>query len=109
MEAIASAADAPQIATAPPVSVPKAVPSRNARATAMPLAMVRATAPTTSATVTQPSADTWATVMRSPRSATPVRSTTPDARWIPARHLPSSARKLSAMPSSSAKSIALAR
>jgi hypothetical protein len=106
MDAIASAAEAPQIATAPPVSVPNALPSLSMRATRIPHTTVRATDATTRPIVPQPSACTWVIVMRSPRRATPVRSTTEEAIWIPGRQRPSSARKLSAMPSSSANSIA---
>jgi hypothetical protein len=42
--AIASAADAPQIATAPPVNTPNAASSRAARASSQPKAIVTATA-----------------------------------------------------------------
>jgi hypothetical protein len=74
----------------------------------MPARIVSATEPTTSATVPQPSAVTWAMVIRNPRSATPTRRITLEANWMPGMQRPSSARKLSAMPSRSAKSIALA-
>jgi len=103
---MASAADAPQIATAPPVSVPNALPSLRTRAARIPQRIVSVTVTTTSAIVPQPSAATCEMVMRNPRSATPMRRTLLDASWMPGRHLPSSARKLSAMPSSNAKSIA---
>jgi hypothetical protein len=66
---------------------------------------VIATVTTTSATVCHPSDSTWEKVMRSPSRATPVRSTTLEASWMPGRQRPSSARKCSAMPSSSAKSM----
>ena len=56
---MASAADAPQIATAPPVSVPKALPSFSARASAMPHDDgERRPRPRPAATVLQPSAST---------------------------------------------------
>ncbi|MNL83758.1 hypothetical protein D3C87_2114920 [compost metagenome] len=67
--------------------------------------MVTATRVTTSATGFQPNAAICSRVMRMPSSATPMRNTVRAVNSIPALHLPSPARKFSAMPSSSANSI----
>ncbi|MCY1543660.1 hypothetical protein D9M68_794860 [compost metagenome] len=106
----ASAADAPQMATAPPVSRPKNIWKPINRASTMPTAMVSATASTTMATGCQPSASTWSAVMRRPKSATPRRSTCRATKSMPAALRvacpPSSCvRKFNAMPSSKANSM----
>ena len=67
--------------------------------------MVIATDKTTSSTGCQPSATTWAAVMRRPNRATPMRSTWRALNSMPGAHGPSSARKFIAMPSSNANSI----
>ena len=60
-EAIASAAEAPQIPTEPPVSTPKLVDWRVALANSVPHRIVRITATAVSASTVPPSDSTWAT------------------------------------------------
>ena len=103
--AIASAADAPQIATAPPVSAPKPASSRALRASSQPLAIVSTTATAVSASTPTPSDWIWPKVMRMPSKATPTRRTVRDANSSPGWHRGSCERKLTAMPSNSAKSM----
>lgn len=103
---MASVADAPQIETAPPLSSPKRSPRRSARASATPIAIVSTMPPAASAMALQPSVATSASVMRSPRSATPARRTAREAISMPGRNR-ASAMKLKAMPSSSANTMAL--
>ena len=103
--AMARAADAPQIATAPPVSTPKAGSSFAARASSQPTQIVAATAPTVSVSAPAPSDCIWSNVMRIPSSATPRRSTPREAKSMPGRQRASAERKLTAMPSSRANSI----
>ena len=69
--AMASAAEAPQIATAPPVSRPSAVDCFMARASHAPKAMVSSTATMISSTAVPPSAAICSSVMRAPSRATP--------------------------------------
>ena len=71
----ARAAEAPQIAVAPPVSRPNILWKPSSRAAASSTAIVRATETTTISTGCQPSAAIWPAVMRRPSSATPMRST----------------------------------
>ena len=104
--ASASAAEAPQIAVAPPVSRPNKPRKPNSRATTIDTDIVTVTETTTSSSGCQPMAITWKMVMRSPSSATPMRSTLRAANPIPAVQRPSAPRKFIAMPSSSANSIA---
>ena len=101
----ASAADAPQMATAPPVSSPKKPRKPSASAAITPTPMVASTEPSTSSTGGQPSAITGSNPMRSPSRATPQRSTLRAVNSIPGRQGPASARKFIARPSSSANSI----
>ncbi|MCY1185982.1 hypothetical protein D9M73_268090 [compost metagenome] len=101
----ARAAEAPQIAVAPPVSMPNTRWKPMALAATIETRMVTTTRLTTSTTGFQPSAAICSRVMRMPSSATPMRSTVRAVNSIPALHVPSPARKFSAMPSSSANSI----
>ena len=75
----------------------------------MPKPMVSATESTTIAIGHAPSAVIWASVMRTPSSATPMRSSVLAENWMPGTQRPSVDRKFIAMPSSSANSIAEAR
>ncbi len=77
---IAIAAEAPQIAVAPPESRPNSGLKPIARAAQIDAKMVSVTAATTSATGCQPSAAISPSVMRKPSSATPSRSTVRDRR-----------------------------
>ena len=104
--AIASVADAPQIATAPPVIRAKRHCRPNSRAATKPVPIVSAISPATTTGVCQPNAAMSCMVMRMPSSPTPSRNTTFEANSTPGLALPSSIRKLKAMPISSAKSSA---
>ena len=105
--AIAIAAEAPQIATAPPVSSAKRHLRPKSRATASANRIVATTPATTSSTSGQPRRASISTEMRAPSSATPSRSTVRAVIEMPgAVFAPSSARKFSASPRSSAISIA---
>ena len=104
-EEIARAADAPQIATAPPVRMPKSHLRPNSRASSRPAPMVIATHATTSMMGPVPSAKICDSVTRTPSRATPTRSSRLDVKLIPGTQRPSTARKWNAMPSSSANSI----
>ncbi len=101
----ASAADAPQIAVAPPLSSPNSDWNPISRASSIETPIVSTTETMTIPTGPQPSAVIWPAVMRSPSSATPKRSTWRAANSIPGAHGPSPERKFIAMPSSSANSI----
>ena len=101
----ASAAEAPQIAVAPPLSRPYIVLKPIIRATAIDTRMVITTEPTTSRTGCQPRADICSKVMRTPSRATPILSSERAANSMPGRQTLSSVRKFSAIPSSSANSI----
>ncbi|MNE37078.1 hypothetical protein D3C80_1309160 [compost metagenome] len=103
--ASASAAEAPQMAVAPPVSMPNRRWKPSALAATTDTLMVTATRITTSATGFQPSPAICSRVMRMPSRATPMRSTVRAVNSMPALHLPSADRKLSAMPSSRANSM----
>ncbi len=103
--ASASAADAPQIAVAPPESRPKVLRKPSMRATPIEIRMVSATETTTPATGCQPSAEMSPKVMRRPSSATPQRSTVRAVKATPAAQLVSVARKFIETPSSNANSI----
>ncbi len=102
---IAMAADAPQIATEPPVSTPKEGLNPAMRANSKPTAMVAATDPTTSKTGNQPRAAICPSVMRKPNSATPTRKRCLAAISMPGMHGPPCERKFMDMPSSSANSM----
>jgi hypothetical protein len=101
----ASAAEAPQIAVAPPLSRPNSDWKPISLASSIDTLIVRTTETTTIPTGPQPSSAIWPTVMRKPSSATPKRSTWRAANSMPAAHGPSPDRKFIAMPSSSANSI----
>ncbi len=103
--ASANAAEAPQMAVAPPVSRPNKGWKPSARAASIDTAIVMATETTTSATGCHPSVATCVAVMRRPSRATPMRSTWRALNSMPGAHGPSSARKFIAMPSSNANSI----
>ncbi len=103
--AMASAADAPQIATAPPVSMPKLQWRPVSRATSRPKPIVAATQQTTTRIVLGPSAPIWSKVTRAPRSPTPMRSTVRAAKSMPGAVRGSADRKWNAIPSRSASSI----
>ena len=103
--ASASAAEAPQIAVAPPLSRPNRVWNPISRAASIDTPIVSNTDTTMIATGCHPSSATWPTVMRSPSSATPMRSSCRPANSIPGLHAPSPDRKFIAMPSNSANSI----
>ena len=103
---MAMAAEAPQIATAPPVSTPKRQPCPSARPATQPNRIVATTAPITRRIGAGPSATSISTLMRAPRSATPRRRTVRAAKWMPGTERPSSARKWNAIPRSSAMSMA---
>ena len=103
--ASASAAEAPQIAVAPPLSRPNRLWKPISLATAIDAPIVSTTAITTMASGCQPSSTTWPSVMRKPSSATPKRSTVRAVNSMPGRHGPSPDRKFIARPSSSANSI----
>ena len=89
--AIAIAAEAPQIAVAPPVSTPKRRDCPKTRAATMPKAMVATTAPTMTSPCSSRAPPSWSTVMRAPSRATPKRSTRRAAKSTPAFALPSMA------------------
>ncbi|MCY1409540.1 hypothetical protein D9M71_248910 [compost metagenome] len=101
----ASAAEAPQIAVAPPVSMPKMRLKPKTLAATTETAMVATTTITTNATGFQPSVAICSSVMRIPSRATPRRRTVRAVNSIPALHLPSPARKFIAIPSSNANNI----
>ncbi|MNG34028.1 hypothetical protein D3C84_1204230 [compost metagenome] len=67
--------------------------------------MVKTTHSTTPATGCQPSATTWAKVMRKPSSATPSRRMVDAVNAMPGTQGPSMDRKFIAIPRRSAKSI----
>ena len=71
----------------------------------MPNPMVSATETTTIAIGNAPSAVICPSVMRTPRSATPKRSSVLAENWMPGTQRPSVDRKFRAMPSSNANSI----
>ena len=103
--ASAMAAEAPQIAVAPPVSSPKRVLKPMARAASIATTMVMTTEATTITTGCHPSAAICEKVMRMPSRATPMRSTSREVNSIPGLQAPSVARKFTAMPSRSANSM----
>ncbi|MNE38589.1 hypothetical protein D3C80_1324930 [compost metagenome] len=101
----ANAAEAPQMAVAPPVSMPKRRLKPKSLAARTETAMVTTTTITTKATGFQPRVAICSRVMRIPNRATPRRRTVRAVNSIPALHLPSPARKFSAIPSSNANNI----
>ena len=104
-EAIASAAEAPQTATAPPERTPNIGDKPRRRANKSPIRMVVATPTITVATGHAPSEAIWLSVMRTPSRPTPRRRMERDENSIPATHRPSSCRKWNAMPNMSANSM----
>ena len=70
---MASAAEAPQIATAPPESKPSSRGRFIHLASSRPAAIVSTTASTIASADQGPSLATWLKVMRAPRRATPIR------------------------------------
>jgi hypothetical protein len=81
--AIAIAAEAPQIATAPPVSTPNLCRYPSRRARRIPNPIVSATDSTTMTTGSAPSAVICPSVMRAPSSATPMRNSVLAENWMP--------------------------
>lgn len=75
------------------------------RASAMPKRSVPTTPASSSAIMPQPSDSSISTLIRAPSTATPKRSTVRAVKATPGAVGPSSPRKLSAMPKSSAISI----
>jgi hypothetical protein len=104
-EAIASAAEAPQIATAPPERTPNIGDKPSRRASRNPNTIVVVTPTITVATGQAPSEAIWPSVMRTPSRPTPTRNTERDVNSMPATHRPSSCRKWNAIPNRSANSI----
>ena len=104
-EAMASAAEAPQIPTEPPESTPKLRLKPRARASSRPTRSVVVTPATTMATGTGPRATICSTVIRAPSRATPVRRMAFEANSMPAMQRPSSCRTWKVMPNRSANSI----
>ena len=104
-EAMASAAEAPQIATAPPERTPNIDDRPMRRAKRNPNRIVVATPTITVATGHGPSEAIWLSVTRTPSKPTPSRSTDREANSMPATQRPSSCRKWKAMPNSSANSM----
>ena len=102
--AIAAAAEAPQIATAPAVSTPKRRCILANGAQTRPNTIVSVTAAATPIIVCQPRPAICSKVMRPPRRATPMRRIERDDRPTPGAKRDSAEMKLKAMPSSSAKS-----
>ena len=102
MVAIAIAAEAPQMAVAPPVRTPRRRESPSAFAAPIPKAMVTTTPATMSPPLNQPSPPICSNVIRAPSSATPRRRIRRAAKSTPGFARPSPATVLSAMPSSSA-------
>ena len=102
---MAIAAEAPQIATAPAVSKPNRQPWPKNRATQSPNKIVARTPSTTSPINCGPNPVIRSALIRTPKSATPTRNNVLPVKLIPATVLPSSPRKLTAMPSKSASSI----
>ncbi len=104
-EAMASAADAPQMPTAPPVSSPNRAGKRRDLARNTPTPMVVATPRIARRIGAGPSIIASDTVMRTPSNATPNRRTVREVKSMPGLQAPSTDRKLKAMPRSRAKSM----
>jgi len=82
-EAIASAAEAPQIATAPADNIAKSRGSFSMRAMTVPIASVMMTPPTTIPAVSIPRLSTSPHVILAPSSATPNRRILLELKRIP--------------------------
>ena len=102
---MASAAEAPQMPTAPPDRMPNERVRPSQRAAKAPRVMVEVTATTTVAMGIRPRPTIWLTVIFAPSRATPMRRMDLDENSIPATQRPSSCRKWNAMPSSRANSM----
>ncbi len=102
---MASAAEAPQIATTARHDAERRPQPEQPRQSPRLARIVVATLTTTISTGPGPSPAICSIVIRTPSSATPSRSTLRAANSIPATQRPSSCRKWNAMPSSSANSI----
>ena len=102
---MAIAADAPQIAVAPPDRTPKRGSNPIQRAASVDAPIVSATAATTSRSGLQPSEVTSAIVIFRPKSATPRRSTNFDVKAMPGLQRSTSPRKFMASPIRSANSM----
>ncbi len=104
-EAMARAAEAPQMPTAPPDSTPNARDRPRRGATSRPSVMVESTPTTTMRIGAGPRLMICSAVTRAPSKATPRRSTALDENSMPATQRPSSCRKWKAMPSRRPNSI----
>ena len=89
-EAIARAAEAPQIPTAPPDRMPKDRFRPRARAARVPIRRVLITPITTVTIGIRPRPMIWDRVIRAPSKATPTRSTVLEDTSMPATQRPSS-------------------
>ena len=99
---MAIAADAPQIAVAPPVRMPMRRERPSAFAAPIAEDDRDATPATMSPPLNQPRPPIWSIVIRAPSSATPKRRMRRATKSTPGLAMPSTATALSAMPSSSA-------
>jgi len=104
--ASASAAEAPQIATAPPVRMANRQPRENSFAQRKPKPMVSAIRPATVINPEAPMLVMSPSVMRAPKSTMPSRSSDLEAKTTPSDVRSWSAMKLNAMPIKSANSMA---
>ena len=95
---MASAADAPQMATAPADNTLRADVRPRRRPSQNPNDSVLSTASTTTAALGQPNAATWLAVMRAPSRPTPSRSTWRAPNSTPGRVRGAIAMKFSATP-----------
>ena len=103
--AIAKAADAPQIATAPAERKAKRPRKPKNREAANPNPIVNGTINTTIATIGQPSSLIIPKLIRSPNNATPNRNNVFDVYEIPGPQLGSSTRKFRLIPNKSASNM----
>jgi hypothetical protein len=98
----ASAADAPQIATAPPAKAPNELLKPSQRAARTPLTIVSAATAAMAANATSPRSAICPVVMRRPTSTMPIRSNVRDAKARPGASRSSAPRKFMASPTSNA-------
>ncbi|MCY1197889.1 hypothetical protein D9M72_92580 [compost metagenome] len=101
----ANAAEAPQIAVAPPVNIPKSRLKPSTLAETIETEIVTATSVITKATGCQPKAVICPKVIRIPSKAIPMRNTVRAVNSIPALQRPSTDKKFSPIPSNKANSI----
>jgi hypothetical protein len=87
-EEMASAAEAPQMPTEPPVRIPKSRLKPRRRASKAPNRMVSVTPHTVSTSGLGPSLKTSSTVMRAPRRATPIPRMVREEKATPGMHRP---------------------